>query len=90
VGPKDTVDGTVNMVGPSTRGQPNGEADVGVSQGSALRPLVRWLVNRVPEDVHHRSSLRPEVRDRYPIQCRSPNNARPTRTIVAPSSTAMS
>ncbi len=48
MGPKDTVDGTVNVIGPGTRGQPNGEADVGVSQGSAPRSMMGWLVEPGP------------------------------------------
>jgi len=37
MGPEDAVNGAVDMVGPGTRGQPDRETDVAVSQGSALQ-----------------------------------------------------
>jgi len=37
MGPQDAVDGAVDMVGPGTRGQPDRETDVAVSQGSTLQ-----------------------------------------------------
>jgi hypothetical protein len=90
VGSEDAVDRAVDKVRPGTRGQADGEPDVGVSQGSGLQALE----DRVPGEVDHLASLPSDLPDRHQRidescgQSLSPNNARPMRTIVAPSSTA--
>jgi hypothetical protein len=48
MGAEDAVDRAIDVVRPGTRSETDGKADVGVSQGSAQRP-----VDRVPEEVHH-------------------------------------
>ena len=76
-GAEDSLDDSLDSVGPGPRGQADGEPDVGVSQGSARQGT---RDRRYGMALHEPSLPAPHPR--------SPNSARPTRTIVAPSSTA--
>ena len=63
MGPEDAVDGALDMVRSGTRGEADGETNVGVGQGSALA----MSGGRVLDEGHHPSESTPRVRGSLPV-----------------------
>ena len=93
---KDAVADAVDSIGPGSRGQSDGETDVGPGQDSArpasgARGGMQLHGPSLPAGLAASATLglsRAQAQAR-PCSWRSPNSARPTRTIVAPTSTAI-